>query len=68
MQYAWSPDSQWVTWTRNERGTLTKVMLHGLAEKKTIPVTDGWYEASSPAFSADGKWLLFASARDYRPI
>jgi len=68
MQYAWSPDSQWITWTRNERGTLTKVMLHGLAEKKTLPVTDGWYEANSPAFSADGKWLLFASARDYRPI
>ena len=68
MQYAWAPDSQWVTWTRNERGTLTKVMLHGLAEKKTIAVTDGWYEASAPAFSNDGKWLLFASARDYRPI
>jgi len=68
LQYAWAPDSQWVTWTRNERGTLTKVMLHGLAERKTIAVTDGWYEATGPAFSNDGKWLLFASARDYRPI
>ncbi len=68
MQYAWSPDSQWITWARNERGTLTKVMLHGLAEKKTIAVTDGWYDATAPAFSNDGKWLLFASARDYRPI
>jgi len=68
LQYAWAPDSQWVTWTRNERGTLTKVMLHGLAEKKTIAVTDGWYQATGPAFSNDGKWLLFASARDYRPI
>ena len=68
MQSAWSPDSRWVTWTRNERGTLAKVMLHGLAEKKTIAVTDGWYDATAPAFSNDGKWLLFASARDYRPI
>jgi len=68
VQYAWAPDSQWVTWTRSERGTLTKVMLHSLAEKKTIAVTDGWYEATAPAFSNDGKWLLFASARDYRPI
>jgi tricorn protease len=67
-QFTWAPDSQWITWTRNERGTLAKIMLYGLAEKKTLAVTDGWYEASAPAFSQDGKWLLFASARDYRPF
>ncbi len=67
-QFAWAPDSQWITWTRNERGTLTKVMLYGLAGKQTIAVTDGWYDATAPAFSHDGKWLLFASARDYRPF
>jgi tricorn protease len=67
-QFAWAPDSQWIAWTRNERGTLAKIMLYGLAEKKKLAVTDGWYEASAPAFSQDGKWLLFASARDYRPL
>jgi tricorn protease len=65
--YDWAPDSQWVTWIHQERGTLTKVMLHGLADKKTLTVDDGWYAPSQPAFSDDGKWLLFASARDFRP-
>ncbi|MDB6095125.1 MAG: protease [Verrucomicrobia bacterium] len=67
-QYEWSPDSQWITYVRQERGTLAKVMLYGLADKQTTPVTDGWYDSSRSAFSDDGKWLLFASARDYRPI
>jgi tricorn protease len=67
-QFEWAPDSQWITWTRNERGILTKVMLYSLADKTTQAVTDGWYDATAPAFSDDGKWLMFASARDYQPI
>jgi len=68
QQYDWAPDSQWITYVRQERGTLAKVMLYGLADQQTLTVTDGWYDASRPVFSDDGKWLLFASARDYRPI
>lgn len=67
FQYDWSPDSQWITWTHNERGTLSKIMLHSVADGTQLAVTDGWYAANNPAFSDDGKWLLFASARDYRP-
>jgi tricorn protease len=67
-QYDWAPDSQWITWVRDERGTLSKIMLYGIADRQTVAVTDGWYAASAPSFSDDGKWLLFASARDYEPI
>ena len=68
QQYSWSPDSQWVTYVKQERGTLAKIMLYGLAAQQTLAVTDGSYDSSRPNFSDDGKWLLFASARDYRPI
>ncbi len=68
LDYAWSPDSQWVTWIRRENGTLPKVMLRHLDAKEALTVADGWYASSRPTFSDDGKWLLFASARDYRPI
>ena len=67
-QYAWAPDSQWVAWIRAERGTMAKLMLRHVTGKEALAVTDGWYDASRPAFSDDGKWLLFASARDYHPI
>ena len=68
QQYSWAPDSQWVTYVKQERGTLAKIMLYGLAAQQTLAVTDGSYDSSRPNFSDDGKWLLFASSRDYRPI
>ncbi len=66
-QYAWSPDSQWVTWTRPEDASLSKIWLYSLASGKKFAATDGWYEASAPAFSDDGKYLVFASGRDFTP-
>jgi tricorn protease len=64
-QYCWSPDSAWVAWTRPEDNSLTKVWMYSLASARKFEVTDGWYEASAPAFSDDGKFLLIASGRDF---
>ena len=66
-QYAWSPDSNWVAWTRPEDESLTKVWLFSLEGAGKFEATDGWYEASSPSFSDDGKYLLYASGRDFKP-
>lgn len=63
--YSWAPDSQWVTWARNEENSQPKVYLFSLASGKKIEATDGWYTAGSPVFSDDGKYLLLASARDF---
>ncbi len=63
--YAWAPDSQWVTWARDEDNSQSKVYLFSLAAGKKIEATDGWYSASNPVFSDDGKFLLFVSARDF---
>jgi tricorn protease len=65
--YNWSPDSQWVTWSRQEVNTLPKVYLFSVASGKRIEVTDGWYDSGHPVFSDDGKYLLLASARDFNP-
>jgi len=66
-QYAWSPDSKWVTWSRAEDASLPKVWLYGLDGARKFEVSDGWYEASAPSFSDDGKFLLMASGRDFKP-
>lgn len=63
--YSWAPDSQWVTWARNEANSQPKVYLFSLASGKKIEATDGWYSAGSPVFSDDGKYLLLTSARDF---
>jgi tricorn protease len=65
--YNWSPDSQWITYTKSEKG-MTRIRLFDVASKKSYLVTEGWYESNNPSFSADGKYLVFTSARDFNPI
>ncbi|MGZ4982985.1 MAG: S41 family peptidase, partial [Chthoniobacterales bacterium] len=65
--YAWSPDSQWITWARPEENGLSKVYIYSLSDKKPVAVTDEWYNSTASVFSDDGKFLLFSSARDFKP-
>ncbi|MFL6529856.1 MAG: S41 family peptidase [Chthoniobacterales bacterium] len=65
--YDWSPDSNWITFGRPEENGMSGVYLYSLGEKKATRVTDEWYAASRSVFSDDGKFLLFISARDFKP-
>ncbi len=65
--YNWSPDSQWITWARPEENGLPKVYLFSTATKQQTAVTNSWYAAGEAAFSDDGKYLMLASARDFKP-
>ena len=65
--YSWSPDSQWVTWSRPEENGMPKVYLYGLAGGKRIEATDGWFVSTNPAFSDDGKYLALVSGRNFSP-
>ena len=65
--YAWSPDSQWITWARPEENGMSRVYLYSLANKQQTAVTDNWYGSGDAVFSDDGKYLLLSSARDFKP-
>src|SRR2546423_6508176 len=67
QSYDWSPDSQWIAWSRPEENDLTRVYLFSIANKKAVPVTDDWYAAGACKFSDDGKYLLLTSSRDFKP-
>ncbi|HEY1380777.1 MAG TPA: S41 family peptidase [Gemmataceae bacterium] len=66
--YVWSPDGKWVAYARPEADGPPRVYLYSLDQDKTFPVTDGWYAASQPRFSGDGKYLFFVSNRDFTPV
>jgi tricorn protease len=66
--YTWSPDSQWIAYARDEEDSMARVYLYSVKAGKRYPVTSGWYESGSPAFSGDGKYLFFVSNRDFNPV
>lgn len=65
--FSFSPDNKWITYSRPADNEFSIVYVYNLAEKKEYPVTDKWYDSSSPVFSTDGKYLVFTSARDFNP-
>ena len=63
----YSHDSQWITYTKGAKNTMSVVYVYNLNTKQEIAVTEDWYDSSSPVFSTDGKYLIFTSARDFNP-
>ncbi|MCO6476140.1 MAG: PD40 domain-containing protein [Phaeodactylibacter sp.] len=61
----WSPDSKWVTYSRQLDNRLKAVFVYELATGKPHQVTDGMSHADFPTFSRDGKHLFFAASTNY---
>jgi tricorn protease len=66
--YSWSPDSRWIVYAKSEVEMMGKIYLYSLRDKTSHELTDGWYSASDPIFSSDGKFVFFTSDRDFNPI
>jgi tricorn protease len=67
QDYAWSPDSKWVVYSKNADNRFQQIFLYSLGQKKSYSVTEDWYNAFNCTFSADGKYLFFVSSRDFNP-
>ena len=64
--FSLSKDGSWATYTTALPNRVSAVFLYDIKARKSYQVTDRWYDASSPMFSQDGKYLFFTSARDFR--
>lgn len=64
MNLVWSPDSKWLTYTKQLRSLLRAVYVYSLDSGKAVQVTDGMSDTASPAFDADGKHLYFLASTD----
>jgi len=63
----WSPDSKWITYTRDLDNNLKAVFLYALETKKSTQVTDGMSDAASAVFDPNGKYLYFLASTDDGP-
>jgi tricorn protease len=61
-----SADGKVLAWTVPLRhGDRSQLQLHQIAENRTHTLTSDRFDASSAAFSPDGQWMYFASARNF---
>lgn len=64
IEYDWSPDSRWLAFTYNaSRRWLQDVGVVNIATGKITNISNSGYSEQAPAWSADGKALLFMSDR-----
>ena len=64
---AWSPDSKWITYSKNLASHLRAIFVYSWADKKAYQVTDGLADSISPTFDASGKYLYFMASTNYGP-
>ncbi len=66
--YNWSPDSKWIVYSEPTWQSVHKVYVYNLKEGKNTLVSNEWFEATSPSWSSDGKYLYYVSNRTFKPI
>ena len=64
---AWSPDSKWITYSKNLPNHLRAIFVYSWADKKSYQITDGLADSISPTFDAGGKFLYFMASTNYGP-
>ncbi len=61
---AWSPDSRWLTYTKQLPNHLRAVFVYSLATHEAVQVTDGLSDCLYPNFDKNGKYLYFTASTD----
>jgi tricorn protease len=61
---AWSPDSRWLTYTKELSNHLRAVFVYSLADRKATQITDGMSDCLFPNFDRNGKYLYFTASTD----
>jgi len=65
--YAWSPDSRWLAYSKQSLGGFRQVYLYSLESGQVTRVTSEMNDSRAPSFDPKGKYLYFLSDRDYSP-
>ncbi|MBK9291599.1 MAG: PD40 domain-containing protein [Bacteroidetes bacterium] len=63
--YAFSPDSEWVTYHKESENGNAAVWVYHIPTGKATQLTDDQFGDRSPVFSRDGKFIFFVSNRDF---
>ena len=68
QDYAWSPCSQWIAYTKMEQSMYESIFLYSMKEQKSYRLTDDSTNDWSPSFDPDGRYLYFLSNRSFSAL
>lgn len=60
----WSPDSNWLAYTKELPNHLRAVFVYSIADHKATRITDGMSDCLYPNFDRNGKYLYFTASTD----
>ncbi len=63
--YAFSPDSRWITYTKNGDNGQGNIWVYNIDSRQSTQLTSGEFGDRNPVFSKDGQYLFFTSNRDF---
>lgn len=63
----WSPDSRWLTFSRDLENQHGAIFIYDHSSKKTTQVTSGFYDCSQPIFDSEGKYLYLTTNQSFQP-
>jgi tricorn protease len=66
--YVWSPQGRYLAYTLTEDNGQPSVFVWSVNEGRSVRVTDPLFAETTPAFSPDGQFLFFLSAREWAPL
>jgi tricorn protease len=63
----WSADSKWITYSKGITNLNNAIFMYSLEKKKIYQATSGYYNDFNPVFDPSGKYLFFATDRNFNP-
>ncbi len=63
--YRWSPDSRWIVYTNAAPTDLNGIWVYSLDSDASTLLSSGFSNDFNPAFTADGRYIVFFSNRDF---
>ncbi len=60
---SWSPDGQWLAWSRGLENRNQAVFVYNVAERRLRQLTSGYYSDARPVFDESGNYLFMLSQR-----
>ncbi|PYV68031.1 MAG: hypothetical protein DMG97_25850 [Acidobacteria bacterium] len=66
--YAWSPDSKWLAYDKNDENNYSVVYLYSVSDRKASAITSSMTNSFAAQFDPEGKYLYYLSDRDFNEV